>query len=47
MLEAINIKQRNIRGCFNFTCPAERTMKEVIKNELDYMNELPKKQLQN
>ena len=43
MLEAINIKQRNVRGGFNFTSPAERTMKEIIKNELDYMNELPKK----
>ena len=42
MLEAINIKQRNVRGGFNFTCPAERTMKEIIKNELDHMIELPK-----
>ena len=46
MLEAINIKQRNVRGGFNFTSPAERTMKEIIKVELDHMIELPKKAIE-
>ena len=46
MLEAINIKQRNVRGGFNFTSPAERTMKEIIKVELDHMIELPKEAIE-
>ena len=43
MLEVINIKQQNIRGGFNFTCPSEIVMQEVIKNELDHMIDMPKK----
>ena len=46
MLEAINIKQRNVRGGFNFTSPAERTMKEIIRKELDHMIERPKVAIQ-
>ena len=46
MLEAINIKQRNVRGGFNFTSPAERTMKEIIRKELDHMIERPKGAIQ-
>ena len=41
MLKAINKKQRNVRGAFNFTSKAETVMQEIIKKELDYMIELP------
>ena len=41
MLKAINLKQQNVRGGFNFTCPAEITMQGIIKSELDRMIEMP------
>ena len=43
MLEAINIKQQNVRGGFNYTCPTEIVMQEIIRNELDHMINMPKK----
>ena len=46
MLEAINIKQQNVRGGFNFTSPAEITMQEIIKSELDCMIEMPKEAIE-
>ena len=46
MLEAINVKQQNVRGGFNFTCPAEITMQEIIKTELDNMIKMPKEAIE-
>ena len=42
LIKAINIKQRNNRGAFNFTASRERTMQTIIRKELDNMIEMPK-----
>ena len=42
LIKAINIKQRNDRGAFNFTASRETIMKNIIRKELDKMIEMPK-----
>ena len=42
LIKAINIKQRNDRGAFNFTASRETIMKNIIRKELDNMIEMPK-----
>ena len=42
LIKAINIKQRNDRGAFNFTASRELIMKSIIRKELDNMIEMPK-----
>ena len=43
MLKNININQQNQKGGFNFTGRAERTMREIIQKELDFMIKMPNK----
>ena len=42
LIKAINIKQRNNRGAFNFTASREKTMQTIIRKELDNMIIMPR-----